>query len=68
MPTVNNGNSGFEDPSKRVSGFFITTPAIQAGTYTYYTSPTITGGTQWHGLYSGATVTTSGNGTSTTAH
>lgn len=31
-------------------------------------SMTITGGTQWHGLYSGATVTTSGNGTSTTAH
>ena len=68
MPTVSNGNSGFEDPSKRVSGFFITTPAIQTGNYTYFTSPTITGGTQWHGLYSGATVTTSGNGTSTTAH
>ena len=69
MPTVSNGNSGFVgDGSKRVSGLFITTPAIQTGTYTYYTSPTITGGTHWHGLYSGATVTTSGNGTSTTAH
>ena len=69
MPSVSNGNSGFENPnSKRVSGLFITCPAIQTGTYTYYTSPTITGGTHWHGLYSGATVTTSGNGTSTTAH
>lgn len=69
MPAVSNGNSGFEDPgAKRVSGLFITTPSIQSGTYTYYTSPSINGGTNWHGLYSGATVTTSGNGTSTTAH
>ena len=69
MPTVNNGSSGFEDTgAKGVSGLFITTPSIQSGTYTYYTSPTISGGSNWHGYYTGATVTTSGNGTSTTAH
>ncbi len=69
MPTVNNGSNGFESIGTRgVSGLFITTPAIQSGTYTYYTSPTISGGTNWHGYYTGATVTTSGNGTSTTAH
>lgn len=53
--------------SKAVSGIFITTPDVQSGTYRYYTSPTITGGTNWHGIYDGATVTTSGNGTTTTA-
>lgn len=69
MPTVNNGSNGFESIGTRgVSGLFITTPAIQSGTYTYYTSPTISGGTNWHGYYTGATVTTSGNGISTTAH
>lgn len=69
IPTVNNGSSGFEDTgAKGVSGLFITTPSIQSGTYTYYTSPTISGGSNWHGYYTGATVTTSGNGTSTTAH
>lgn len=68
MPTVNNGSNGFESIGTRgVSGLFITTPAIQSGTYTYYTSPTISGGTNWHGYYTGATVTTSGNGTSVTA-
>jgi len=49
------------------SGIYISSPSIQAGTYTYFTSPTITGGTHWHGLYAGASVTTSGNGTSVTA-
>lgn len=53
-PTVNNG-------------IYLSSPSIQSGTYTYYTSPTISGGTNWHGLYSGATVTTSGNGTSVSA-
>ncbi|MBP3763284.1 MAG: carbohydrate-binding domain-containing protein [Bacteroidales bacterium] len=46
---------------------FISSPAIQAGTYTYFTSPSISGGSHWHGLYSGATVATTGNGTSVTA-
>lgn len=68
MSSISNNNSGFEDPAKRVSGLFITTPSIQSGTYRYYTSPSISGGSNWHGLYSGATVTTSGNGTTTTAH
>ena len=49
------------------SGVYVTTPAIQSGTYTYFTSPTISGGTNWHGLYTGATVNTSGNGTNVTA-
>jgi len=67
--TIASGNSGFADtpPSKRISGVFVTSPDISTGTYRYYSSPTITGGTNWHGLYSGATVTTSGNGTSVTA-
>ncbi len=67
MAAVGNNTSGFETITRRVSGLFITTPDIQSGTYRYYTSPTISGGTSWHGLYSGATVTTSGNGTSVTA-
>ena len=50
--------------SRRV---FISSPDIQTGTYRYYTSPTISGGTHWHGLYDGTTVTTSGNGTQITA-
>lgn len=50
--------------SRRV---FISSPDIQSGTYRYYTSPTISGGTHWHGLYDGTTVTTSGNGTQITA-
>lgn len=49
------------------SGVWITSPGIQSGTYTYYSSPGISGGSQWHGLYTGATVTTSGSGTSVTA-
>ena len=67
MAAIGNNTSGFENATRRVSGLFITTPDIQSGTYRYYTSPTISGGTNWHGLYSGATVTTSGNGTSVTA-
>ena len=67
MAAIGNNTSGFENTTRRVSGLFITTPDIQSGTYKYYTSPTISGGTNWHGLYSGATVTTSGNGTSVTA-
>ncbi|MBO4645581.1 MAG: carbohydrate-binding domain-containing protein [Bacteroidales bacterium] len=67
--------SGFEGsdptpirpPGGGGGGVYVSTPDIQSGTYTYFTSPTINGGTSWHGLYSGATVTTSGNGTSVTA-
>ena len=53
--------------SSSSSGIYISSPSITSGTYTYYTSPTISGGTQWHGLYSGASVTVSGSGTSVTA-
>ena len=74
-PTVNSGQSGFEDttagakpgPGGSSSGIYITTPDIQSGSYKYWTSPTISGGTNWHGLYNGANVTTSGNSTSVTA-
>ena len=75
-PSVNTGQSGFEDTTvgakpgpgdNSSSGIYITTPDIQSGSYKYWTSPTISGGTSWHGLYNGATVTTSGNGTSVTA-
>ena len=49
------------------SGIYISSPDLQAGsTYKYYSSPTISGGSHWHGLYDGATVTTSGNGTNLT--
>ena len=42
----------------------ISTPAIASGTsYTLYTTVTISGGTQWHGLYDGASCAVSGNGT-----
>lgn len=49
------------------SGIYISSPDLQTGsTYKYYSSPTISGGSHWHGLYDGATVTTSGNGTNLT--
>ncbi len=50
------------------SNFIFTSPSVTTGTYTGYTSATITGGSSWHGFYTGATVTTSGNGTSMTAN
>ncbi len=49
------------------TNFLFTSPSVTTGTYTGYTSATITGGTSWHGFYTGATVTTSGSGTSMTA-
>ena len=73
-PTISTGQSGFEDTTAGAkpgnsSGIYITTPDVQTGSYTYWTSPTISGGTSWHGLYDlgSATVTTSGNGSSATA-
>lgn len=65
-PTVSNGQSGFEDTTAGAkpgpggnssSGIYVTTPQVQTGSYTVYSSPTITGGTDWHGLYTGATST-----------
>lgn len=65
--------SGFETGTKPPPGgggsgsIAVCTPYITTGsTYTLYTSPTISGGTQWHGLYSGATCTTSGSGSNLT--
>lgn len=48
-------------------GIGVTCPAITSGSYTVYSAPSISGGTAWHGLYDGATVTTSGSGTSVSA-
>lgn len=70
-PTVSTGQSGFEDttagakpgPGSSSSGIYVSTPQVQSGSYTVYKSPTITGGTSWHGLYTGATST---GGTSST--
>ena len=54
-------------PGGSSSPIYISSPDLQTGsTYKYYSSPTISGGTNWHGLYSGATVTTSGSGTNLT--
>lgn len=47
--------------------FIFTSPEITSGTYSFFTNPTISGAANWHGLYIGATVTTSGSGTSVTA-
>ncbi|MBO4752527.1 MAG: carbohydrate-binding domain-containing protein [Bacteroidales bacterium] len=74
-PTVSTGQSGFEDTTAGAkpgpggsssSGIYVSTPQVQAGTYTVYKSPTITGGTSWHGLYTGAT-STGGTSSSVTA-
>ena len=64
--------SGFQTSTTglgtRASGDFIfTSPEVTSGTYTLYTNPTINGTANWHGLYIGATATTSGSGTSITA-
>ena len=49
------------------SGIYISSPALQTGnTYKYYSAPTISGGSHWHGLYDGATVTVSGSGSNLT--
>ena len=50
-----------------VGTILVSSPDINCDTYTYFTSPTISGGDDWHGLYSGGTVSTSGSGTSATA-
>lgn len=46
----------------------ISCPEILAGTYQVFSSVSIEGGECWHGLYEGATCTTSGTATSVTAH
>ena len=49
------------------ASFIFTSPEVTSGTYTLYTNPTINGTVNWHGLYIGASATTSGSGTSITA-
>ena len=65
--------SGFETGTKPPPGgggsgsIAVCSPDIHTGlSYTLFTNPTVSGGTQWHGLHSGATATTSGSGTSLT--
>lgn len=58
--------SGLRPPGGNAT-FVFTSPDVTSGTYTLYSNPTISGTTHWHGLYIGASATTSGNGTSITA-
>ncbi|MBO7653192.1 MAG: carbohydrate-binding domain-containing protein [Bacteroidales bacterium] len=63
-------NSGIRPPGgggSSSASYIFTSPNVTSGTYTMYTNPTITGTANWHGIYVGATATTSGNGTSLTA-
>ncbi len=63
-------DSGLRDTnngSKATVNYVFTSPNVTSGTYTMYTNPTINGTANWHGIYVGATATTSGNGTSLTA-
>lgn len=64
-----NSTSGLRPPGGGGSSasFIFTSPEVTSGTYTLYTNPTINGTANWHGLYVGASATTSGNGTSLTA-
>ena len=69
-PTVS--GSGFQTsteglPTRASANFIFTSPEVTSGTYTLYTNPTISGTINWHGLYIGATATTSGSGTNITA-
>ncbi|MBR6068904.1 MAG: carbohydrate-binding domain-containing protein [Bacteroidales bacterium] len=47
--------------------FGFSSPDVQSGNYSIYTTATISGGESWHGFYTGATATTSGTATSVTA-
>ena len=62
-------NSGIRPPGGGGSSasYVFTSPNVTSGTYTMYTNPTISGTANWHGIYVGASATTSGSGTSLTA-
>lgn len=63
-------DSGLRDTnngSKATVNYVFTSPNVTSGTYTMYTNPTISGTANWHGIYVGASATTSGSGTSLTA-
>ena len=66
---VNSPKAGPGGPGGQsgVGKILVSSPGINCDSYTYFTSPTISGGSNWHGLYSGSTVSTSGSGTSATA-
>lgn len=49
------------------ASFIFTSPDVISGSYSLFTNPTISGTANWHGLYVGASATTSGNGTSISA-
>lgn len=46
------------------TNFVFSSPSVTTGSYSAFTTATITGGSSWHGYYTGATVSTTGNGTS----
>ncbi|MBO4614483.1 MAG: carbohydrate-binding domain-containing protein [Bacteroidales bacterium] len=63
-------NSGIRPPGgggSSSASYIFTSPNVTSGTYTMYTNPTISGTANWHGIYVGATATTSGSGTSLSA-
>ncbi|MBR3799721.1 MAG: carbohydrate-binding domain-containing protein [Bacteroidales bacterium] len=62
-------NSGIRPPGGggSSSSYVFTSPNVTSGTYTMYTNPTISGTANWHGIYVGASATTSGSGTSLSA-
>lgn len=57
------GGGGQQDSAN----YIFTSPDVTTGTYSFYSSATINGGTSWHGLYTGASCTPSGSATSLTA-
>lgn len=68
--TLTKGESETEEDvtdTRATNSPIFTSSAVTTGTYSLYTSGTISGGTSWHGLYIGASCTTSGNGTNVTA-
>ncbi len=60
-----NYGTGTKPPGGSEFGF--SSPDVQSGNYSIYTTATISGGESWHGVYTGATATTSGTATSVTA-
>lgn len=62
-----NYGTGTKPPGGGGSEFGFSSPDVQSGNYSIYTTATISGGESWHGVYTGATATTSGTATSVTA-
>lgn len=49
------------------STLVFTSPDVVSGSYQYWTTTSFSGGTSWHGFYTGSTPATSGNSQSTSA-